>query len=920
MADIRCPMCGKPNPQTAEACAFCGARLTPTRADSKQEPARPSTPPAGADWMSDLRVDILRNRPKTGMLPPEPESPSDTGNWLSRLGPGEQKGGSPDPASGPDAEPGQPPDWLMRVRDQSGQSVPNKPRTSGNMEQKGASPSNAMPPPNRQADSSSSGPVTEVPSWLSKVRDQVDASNAEPARPQKPAGQASKNIGQAQKPPIKNSPAQVSSPSKADEEPTWLKRVRTRKVTEEFKAPPPSSSAEPEAVVEQSNELPSWLSKLRDKSPDELSGADPSSILSTPSYSASPGTNSLGGKAETDSALPDWLKQMAGSNEPASPPPPSLSEPNESQGVPDWLAGADRSSGQSAPAFNQSIPPAAASKPDWLAGADAPSSSLRSPAFESAFPTSESPASPFDQDFSLGQNSAQGQSDEANPPGWDFPDADLNPTFSRAASSSPASASAFSAGMEPIVSPSGRSESPDWLESARQEATIPSGAQNTAAEEPPMPSGPSLQELLQPDSIPNWLTKPAEASELADSQSASPEIAAPISSDGIEHAELPRWLEAMRPIQAVQVSEEDERVESVGPLAGLRGVITAEPVIAMPRRPRILAGNIDATPQQTARAEMLQRMVIETEWRGPRRAGPRSIWEPLLRRLIALALILSVVIPLFGISMFGRPAPQDAVPVVRGFAETVNHADARRPALLAVEYDPSVAPEMTIGAEVVIAQLVQKNIPFAIISTEPAGPTLGELLLTRLETTAIADFGYLPGGASGIRSLVDAKDTAPANEKFRSRLSVSPAAWKNEPLSSVHSFGDFSLIIVIANKPQTVRDWVEQVHTSYSSVPMLVVTSAAADALVFPYTQGSAAMPPQLAGLVSGYVGAESYRSYAQAKQYLTGGQPSVESDFRWQAFGMSGALAGAVLLCGMVASLIVLGLRGSRGRRNANR
>jgi hypothetical protein len=301
-----------------------------------------------------------------------------------------------------------------------------------------------------------------------------------------------------------------------------------------------------------------------------------------------------------------------------------------------------------------------------------------------------------------------------------------------------------------------------------------------------------------------------------------------------------------------------------------------------------------------------------------RRAGPRSIWEPLVRRLVAGALLVAVSIPLAGISMFGTPAARDALPVVQGFAETISHAQTDRPALVAFEYDASAAPEMSIGAEIAIAQLAQKNIPLTIVSTEPAGPTLGELLLTRMGRNAIANFGYLPGGASGLRSLVDTKDPVAAGEIFRSRLSVSAEVWKSDPLSNVRSFGDFSLILVIANKPQTVRDWVEQVHTSSPAVPMVVITSAAADALIFPYTQGSAALPPQIAGLVSGYSGAEAYRGYARAKQYVPDEPPSVESNFRWQAFGLGSAASGAILFLGMIVSLMALGMRRSKGGRNA--
>ena len=88
MADTRCPMCGKPNPAEANACRFCGARLKPMQYGASTPPAAP--PPAGgegeADWMSDLRGDMMRNRPKTSMLPPEPPAPAPpSDDWLNKI-------------------------------------------------------------------------------------------------------------------------------------------------------------------------------------------------------------------------------------------------------------------------------------------------------------------------------------------------------------------------------------------------------------------------------------------------------------------------------------------------------------------------------------------------------------------------------------------------------------------------------------------------------------------------------------------------------------------------------------------------------------------------------------------------------------------------------------------------------------------
>jgi hypothetical protein len=629
--------------------------------------------------------------------------------------------------------------------------------------------------------------------------------------------------------------------------------------------------------MEPSTELPEWLSKLRDKSPTAKAAAEQS-----PSYTL-PGTSSAGVPPKSEEPLPDWLQQMQVPSEPPSASFPALPEPSK----PEWAKTSSPGGLSSAPAFDEDIPGSTGSLPSWLADAVPDATPPRAaPSFEPPLPAAGFDSSPFDQALPAGGAASSAMLGGENPAGWDFPAMGHEPSAGES--------TAFSMGGDSSIAPAGETEMPGWLATAKQEAGTAASSSAKPEEPPAAAAGPSLQELLSDQAIPEWLSKPTEQAHPAPTGKPLPEIAAPAATeDGIEQADLPRWLEAMRPIQAVKIAEEDERVENIGPLAGLRGVITAEPVVAMPRRPYIMANNIDASPQQTARAELLQRMIVETEWHGARRSAPRSLWEPLVRRLIAAMLIFAVVLPWFVTGLFARPAAGTALPVVVNFAETIGKLDPKKPALVAFDYDPSAAPEMEIGARTALSQLAARGVPVAIISTEPTGPTLGEILLLQNGQKAAADYGYLPGGASGLRTMAGSDKNGGAG-----------------------FFTNYSVIVVIANKPQTVRDWVEQVHTVSPGVPMMAVVSAASDALVFPYTQGSTSLTPQLAGLVSGYAGAESYRAYAQ-QRFLPAGTPTGGSDFLWEAFGMAGSVATMILLAGMIASLLLLGMRGSKGSRN---
>jgi hypothetical protein len=84
------------------------------------------------------------------------------------------------------------------------------------------------------------------------------------------------------------------------------------------------------------------------------------------------------------------------------------------------------------------------------------------------------------------------------------------------------------------------------------------------------------------------------------------------------------------------------------------------------------------------------------------------------------------------------------------------------------------------------------------------------------------------------------------------------------------------------------------------------MVSAASDALVFPYTQGSR---PSIHGLVTGYTGAQAYRANFLPSTIPTKGV----SAMRWQAFS-SGTLSLLLTLsAGIIGSLILGFLRKDR-------
>jgi hypothetical protein len=75
-------------------------------------------------------------------------------------------------------------------------------------------------------------------------------------------------------------------------------------------------------------------------------------------------------------------------------------------------------------------------------------------------------------------------------------------------------------------------------------------------------------------------------------------------------------------------------------------------------------------------------------------------------------------------------------------------------------------------------------------------------------------------------------------------------------LQNVQGVGNFALVVVITENPDTARYWIEQVQPALLSTPMVMVLSAQAEPLVRPYYE---AIPRQIQGMVTGLAGGAAY-------------------------------------------------------------
>jgi hypothetical protein len=451
--------------------------------------------------------------------------------------------------------------------------------------------------------------------------------------------------------------------------------------------------------------------------------------------------------------------------------------------------------------------------------------------------------------------------------------------------------SPFTQGTDEFVAVPGEAEIPDWLAKVREtaEPTAQEGplAPGPKAEEP---AGTGLDELLAPGVLPEWLTTAQP--------SVSPPTEAP--AEEIEHAVLPPWLQALRPIEGPAIKAEgaeEERVETAGPLSGLKGVLPPVSVFERVPHPPVQREQLEINPTHAAQAELLQRVVLSPESREAKRAGrvgrrPRA-WTWGVWALLIIA-ILAPGIAQGGI--FARPATVSLETLkVRNALEALPD---NRPVLMAFEFDPSNSAELEAGALAVIDQLMGRGIPIASLSTRPTGPAMAADVVARAEE-AHPDFasagkylplGYLPGDAVGLRAFAT-DPRRPGSALF------SPSVWNSPFLQPVTSLEDFSSIILVVAQPQLFQAWIEQVHVPHASVPLYAVISAAAEPMVRPYYESNS---PAVEGLVVGLAGAETYDCMNTVNP-STGRCGSVSpADSWWDPFGAS--VLAAVLVLGVGA------------------
>ncbi len=755
-------------------------------------------------------------------------------------------------------------------------------------------------------------PVTgETPSWMAGIEETTPA----PAKAQ-PSGEVELPAwmmeATSEQPPVEQPPSEQPPapprPTRAptEELPSWMAGF-TR---EEPPAAQPSTpveetstwmgQGEPEASVPEqpaapAENIPSWLGEFGAAEEEQTTPAQAAPAESIPSWLGEFGTaeeaQTTPAQAAPAESIPSWLGEFGAAEEEQTTP--AQAAPAES--IPSWL-------GEFGATEEEQTTPAEAAPaeevPSWMGAFGAATAAVAAAGEEEEQTLQPAEAGPLGDDWlqTFGQMTDQPAetAEAAEPiadlgiPGWQ-----INRDATKETPSTP----------HPFI----EEGLPAWMNNIEQPIIAEESSTAPALYEEPdsSPLTPDQGTPFQVD-LPDWIGEEAAPMTAAASLEGEEEPQLELA-----QAELPSWVEDMRPVESAiggeLTSDGDQRIEKAGPLAGLRGILPGEDTAVRYRKLPVYSVKLRVSERQRQYINLLDNVISLENQAQAIPALPSKAPQFILRLAIGILLIVGLLLPpLFDVQISGLPsvAPEGMLELYN----TVEALPAGARVLLAVEYEPALSGEMKLASSAVIEHLMVKNSIIVVVSTSTTGPIMAEQLLDdihlrqpgfNLENQKV-NLSYLAGGTSSLLEFAHSPRSAAPVALDTSVTGQLP--WESHALQDINSVRDFALVIVLTDSAETGRAWVEQVQPMLGNTPLTMVTSAQAAPLLHPYLESQ-----QVDGLVSGLYGGAMYEKRS--------GRVSLPAGYY---MGYQGAFLVGILvlfLGGIISMVMSMSRRAKKGK-----
>jgi hypothetical protein len=504
----------------------------------------------------------------------------------------------------------------------------------------------------------------------------------------------------------------------------------------------------------------------------------------------------------------------------------------------------------------------------------------------------------------------------------------------------PAQPPVFSPSQTAPLNEDALQEMPDWLKSATEAAKSTSMPPLTAKDRPaekrksglvPRPSektqgepadegvfSASPEPMLADNTLanqdvdalfavdmPDWLSQPeSSAGETSTTQAEG--IPSRVG-DELTPVELPSWVQAMRPVEAVMddaaTISTDQTTEREGPLAGLRGVIPFAP-IGSSQRPKAISLKLQATAEQQAGALLVEQILAGESKPQPLKTSAFISSQSALRLGLA-ALFWVVLSAVIGFGTQFMPISAALPGEVSNISNVILALPEGAPVLVVMDYEPSLAGEMEATSGPLLDQFVVLRKPvLTFIASSPNGTGLVDRLLANtkisrpaaeggLDYQAGAQYfnaGYLPGGLAGVRGFTEDPTT------------IMPSL-----IGKIDRFSSYQSVIILTDRAEAGQVWIEQLTLAKQADPglanhqVLVVASSQAGPVLRPYISSN-----QVAGMLNGLPEAARY-------EFVNNSRPGLVRSY-WDAFGAGLLLAILSIVLGSLWSLFA-GIRARRAQ-----
>jgi hypothetical protein len=860
--EVRCPMCGRLNPAENDVCQYCEARLKPLTAPLGDAPSGANQPDE-QDWLGDLRSKGDLSGGDEGEWEDDGEEPLDDQrdllDWLASIDgeeaetpspPAEQSDSEVEPAAAEAQEEVDLSAWLASL-DEEQTTTPGQPEV-------------------------------ELPDWLREYRSQEAAE---------PEAESAESL------PDWLTGAEELPAEEEESEPDFLKDFAAEDGVEAGEVGSTATPADPE-------EYSGWMAEFPEaKLPSaelESEETSPEGDFELPAWLLDEEAEPEEPEQDTEIELPDWLAEFdeegVGAGESVSPAekPVGAEEPTVEYELPPWLL-------EEEPETDLAAESPKAELPDWMQAAPLEVDEVKGPPVEQ-FPEEQfEDLEPSQEELLLEESGEEKAGETTDDVGavvddeYFIPEEEAEPGDSQPGS------------LEETELPAPSQETAAWLSELASEVEGKPGESflEEAPEAEALSSAFDLEsfpdeelEGINLTEEPEWLAEVSQDAALQAEEQRRGFETEEGGEEDLPRAELPEWLAAMRPVDAIVTPPTPSRpsrveIETSGPLAGLQDVLPAESQIFQISKPDARPSGLEISESQQKHIRMLEEMLNTEE-----QATPVSIPLPLpyprlFRWFITLILFLAALYALWsGTSLADRPLP--GLETQATYA-AINRLPSGAPVLIAIDYEPGLSGEMDVIAQVLLDHLMIRGASLTFVSTTPTGPLQTENLLAEMLTRhnyqragQFIHLGYIPGGPAGLQTLVSFPLQLILPQTYSGYSAWDP---RQTPLLGIETLNDYAAILVITDRHEAARGWIEQVGPTLVDTGLIFGSSAQVEPLIRPYYGG------MVDGLVAGQAGGAAY-------ERLTG-VPG-QAGRQWDVFSLLVMVSAVVIVLGGLVNLVL--------------